>query len=245
MQILKGGGLVAKPVTIAVIDDEEPIVDVVASYLKKNGYRVVSATTGGEALALIEKHNPALAILDRMLPDVSGEELCQAIRRHSRMPILMLTAKVQEDDILEGLALGADDYVTKPFSPRELMARVDALLRRASQDPVPLYSRISLDGGNLVVDVRARELRKGGVQVPLTPDEFNILMALLQYPKKVFTREELIRQALDDEFDGFDRIIDTHVKNLRHKIETDPRHPRIIVTVHGVGYKFGGEIDED
>jgi DNA-binding response OmpR family regulator len=242
---LEGGGPVPKPVTIAVIDDDEPIVDVVASYLQKNGYKVVTATTGGKALDLIETHNPALVILDRMLPDVSGEELCQAIRKRSRMPILMLTAKVREDDILEGLALGADDYMTKPFSPRELMARVDALLRRASRDPVPLYSRISFNKGELVLDVRARELRKGGVRVALTPDEFNILMALLQYPKKVFTREELIRQALDDEFDGFDRIIDTHVKNLRQKIETDPRHPGIILTVHGVGYKFGGELDED
>ena len=234
-----------KSITVAIIDDEEPIVDVVTSYLNKNGYRAVSATNGREGLALLERENPSLAILDRMLPDISGEELCQTIRRRSRIPVLMLTAKVQEEDILEGLALGADDYVTKPFSPRELMARVDALLRRASEDAVPLYSILSINRGDLVIDARSREIRKAGTRVPLTPDEYNLLMALLKYPKKVFTRDELIRQALDEEFDGYDRIIDTHVKNIRQKIETDPRHPRYILTVHGVGYKFGGDFDEN
>lgn len=234
-----------KAKTIAIIDDEENIVDVVKSYLEKSGYRVVSAFSGGEAMALIDKHAPSLIILDLMLPDVSGEELCRAIRKKSRVPIIMLTAKIQEEDVVTGLAIGADDYVTKPFSPRQLMARVDALLRRVSEEPVPLFSEISLNGGELVADIMRHEIRKNGKPVALTPDEFNILMVMLKYPTKVFTRDELIDFALDDEFDGFDRIIDTHIKNIRQKIENDPKAPRYIVTVHGVGYKFGGELDEN
>ena len=234
-----------KPKTIAIIDDEENIVDVVKSYLEKSGYKVVSAFSGGEAMALIDKYVPSLIILDLMLPDVSGEDLCRAIRKKSRVPIIMLTAKIQEEEVISGLAMGADDYVTKPFSPRQLMARVDALLRRVSEEPVPLFSEISLNNGELVADVLRHEIRKNGKPVALTPDEYNILMVMLKYPTKVFTRDELIDFALDDEFDGFDRIIDTHIKNIRQKIENDPKSPRYVLTVHGVGYKFGGELDEN
>jgi DNA-binding response OmpR family regulator len=233
-----------KPKTIAIIDDEENIVEVVKSYLEKSGYKVVYAYSGGEAMALIDKYVPSLIILDLMLPDVSGEDLCRAIRKKSRVPIIMLTAKIQEEEVVSGLAMGADDYVTKPFSPRQLMARVDALLRRVSEEPVPLFSEISLNHGELVADVLRHEIRKNGKPVALTPDEYNILMVMLKYPTKVFTRDELIAFALDDEFDGFDRIIDTHIKNIRQKIENDPKSPRYVQTVHGVGYKFGGELDE-
>jgi len=218
---------------------------VVKSYLERSGYRVVSALSGGEAMAIIDKYVPSLIILDLMLPDVSGEELCRAIRKKSRVPIIMLTAKIQEENILEGLAMGADDYVTKPFSPRQLMARVDSLLRRVSEEPVPLFSVISMNNGELVADILRHEILKNGKPVPLTPDEYNILMVMLKYPTKVFTRDELIDFALDDEFDGFDRIIDTHIKNIRHKIENDPKSPRYILTVHGVGYKFGGELNDN
>jgi len=235
----------AKQKTIAIIDDEENIVEVVKSYLERSGYRVVSALSGGEAMAIIDKYVPSLIILDLMLPDVSGEELCRAIRKKSRVPIIMLTAKIQEENILEGLAMGADDYVTKPFSPRQLMARVDSLLRRVSEEPVPLFSVISMNNGELVADILRHEILKNGKPVPLTPDEYNILMVMLKYPTKVFTRDELIDFALDDEFDGFDRIIDTHIKNIRHKIENDPKSPRYILTVHGVGYKFGGELNDN
>jgi len=234
-----------KPKTIAIIDDEENIVDVVKSYLEKSGYKVVFAFSGGEAMALIDKYAPSLIILDLMLPDVSGEDLCRAIRKKSRVPIIMLTAKTQEEDVLSGLAMGADDYVTKPFSPRQLMARVDALLRRVSEEPVPLFSEISMNDGELVADILRHEVRKNGKPVALTPDEYNILMVMLKYPTKVFTRNELIDFALDDEFDGYDRIIDTHIKNIRQKIENDPKSPRYVLTVHGVGYKFGGELDEN
>lgn len=234
-----------KQKTIAIIDDEENIVEVVKSYLEKSGYKVVYAYSGGEAMALIDKHAPSLIILDLMLPDVSGEDLCRAIRKKSRVPIIMLTAKIQEEEVISGLAMGADDYVTKPFSPRQLMARVDALLRRVSEEPVPLFSEISLNNGELVADVLRHEIRKNGKPVALTPDEYNILMVMLKYPTKVFTRDELIDFALDDEFDGFDRIIDTHIKNIRQKIENDPKSPKYVLTVHGVGYKFGGELDEN
>jgi len=234
-----------KPKTIAIIDDEENIVDVVKSYLEKSGYKVVYAYTGGEAMALIDKYVPSLIILDLMLPDVSGEDLCRAIRKKSRVPIIMLTAKIQEEEIVSGLSMGADDYVTKPFSPRQLMARVDALLRRVSEEQVPLFSEISMNNGELVADILRHEIRKNGKPVSLTPDEYNILMVMLKYPTKVFTRDELIDFALDDEFDGFDRIIDTHIKNIRQKIENDPKSPRYVQTVHGVGYKFGGELDEN
>jgi DNA-binding response OmpR family regulator len=233
-----------KPKTIAIIDDEENIVDVVKSYLEKSGYKVVYAYSGGEAMALIDKYVPSLIILDLMLPDISGEDLCRAIRKKSRVPIIMLTAKIQEEEVVSGLAIGADDYVTKPFSPRQLMARVDALLRRVSDEPVPLFSELSMNDGELVADILRHEVRKNGKPVALTPDEYNILMVMLKYPTKVFTRDELIAFALDDEFDGFDRIIDTHIKNIRQKIENDPKSPRYVQTVHGVGYKFGGELDE-
>jgi DNA-binding response OmpR family regulator len=183
--------------------------------------------------------------LDLMLPDISGEDLCRAIRKKSRVPIIMLTAKIQEEDVISGLSIGADDYVTKPFSPRQLMARVDALLRRVSEEPVPLFSELSMNDGELVADILRHEIRKNGKPVSLTPDEYNILMVMLKYPTKVFTRDELIDFALDDEFDGFDRIIDTHIKNIRQKIENDPKSPRYVQTVHGVGYKFGGELDEN
>jgi len=234
-----------KPKTIAIIDDEENIVDVVKSYLEKSGYKVVYAYSGGEAMALIDKYVPSLIILDLMLPDISGEDLCRAIRKKSRVPIIMLTAKIQEEEVVSGLAIGADDYVTKPFSPRQLMARVDALLRRVSEEPVPLFSELSMNDGELVADILRHEIRKNGKPVALTPDEYNILMVMLKYPTKVFTRDELIAFALDDEFDGFDRIIDTHIKNIRQKIENDPKTPRYVQTVHGVGYKFGGELDEN
>jgi DNA-binding response OmpR family regulator len=234
-----------KPKTIAIIDDEENIVDVVKSYLENSGYKVVYAYSGGDAMALIDKYVPSLIILDLMLPDISGEDLCRAIRKKSRVPIIMLTAKIQEEAVISGLAMGADDYVTKPFSPRQLMARVDALLRRVSEEPVPLFSELSMNNGELVADILRHEIRKNGKPVALTPDEYNILMVMLKYPTKVFTRDELIDFALDDEFDGFDRIIDTHIKNIRQKIENDPKSPRYVQTVHGVGYKFGGELDEN
>jgi DNA-binding response OmpR family regulator len=230
----------SKTKTVLVVDDEEKIVDVLRSYLEAQGFIVVVAYNGLEALRQFDKHTPDLVLLDLMLPELSGEDVCRALRKKSRVPIIMLTAKVEEENMLEGLGIGADDYVLKPFSPRQLMARVEAVLRRVSQEMVPLSAEISFNDGALVIDSLRHEVRKNGVAVAFTPHEYKILMAMTKYPTKVFTRDELIAFAFSDEFEGFDRIIDTHIKNIRQKIEPDPKNPIYILTVHGVGYRFGG-----
>ena len=230
-----------EPKKILVVDDEPAIVEVVKSYLEKSGYAVYSAFTGSQALELFDHLHPALVILDLMLPDYTGEEICQLLRKKSRVPVIMLTAKVDENDILNGLNIGADDYVTKPFSPRQLVARVEALLRRTASDATLLTNRISFNHDDLVIDSRGHEVKKENRVVNLTPNEYKILATLLKYPKKAFTREELVTLALGDDYDGFDRTIDAHIKNLRQKIETDPKNPSYILTIHGVGYRFGGE----
>lgn len=226
---------------ILVVDDETKIVEVIKSYLEKNGYEVYTAFNGEQALAIFAEAHPSLVVLDLMLPDMSGEDICRRLRKKSRVPIIMLTAKIEEQDILNGLDIGADDYVTKPFSPRQLVARVAALLRRTEEDAPPLTRRVSFFNDDLVVDYQSYEVKKDGAVVNLTPNEFKMLTTLLKYPQKVFTREELIRIVIGEDFEGYDRIIDTHIKNLRQKIETDSRNPRYILTVHGVGYRFGGE----
>ena len=176
-----------------------------------------------------------------MLPDLTGEEVCRRLRAVSRVPLIMLTARVEDADAVRGLNLGADDYVTKPFSPRQLMARVEAVLRRSPGEVAPLARVLSFAGGDLVVDPAAAEVRKAGRAVALTPSELRLLEVFASSPQRLFSREELIAQALSPDFEGFDRTIDAHVKNLRQKIETDPRNPRYILTVHGMGYKFAGE----
>lgn len=226
---------------ILVVDDEVKIVEVVRSYLENSGYSVAEAYNGKDALEKFEKTNPALVVLDLMLPDISGEEICTTIRKKSRIPIVMLTAKVEEEDILKGLNIGADDYVTKPFSPRQLVARVEAVLRRASDAPVPLSGMMSFNEDDLVIDTLKYEVKKRGNIVNLTPNEYKLLMTMVKYPDKAFTREELICMVLGEDFDGYDRTIDTHIKNIRQKIETDPKNPKYIMTIHGIGYRFGGE----
>ena len=227
--------------TILVVDDEQLIVEVIRAYLEKAGYTVVSAFNGHDALTAFDQSAPALVILDLMLPDLSGEAVCQAIRKKSRVPIIMLTAKSAEEDMINGLNFGADDYVTKPFSPRQLLARVQAILRRTTEETFPLASQLSFNGGDLIIDSLRHEVRKGGQTITLTPNEFKLLLTLSKYPTKVFTREELISLALTDDFQGNDRVIDSHFKNIRQKIEDDSRNPRYILTVYGVGYKFGGD----
>ena len=226
---------------ILAVDDEPMILEVVTSLLESKGFHVFPAESGKRALEIFDAENIALVILDLMLPDISGEDVCKAIRKKSRVPILMLTAKSEEDDLLEGLGLGADDYITKPFSLKELSARVDAVLRRSHADLVPLAVRNSYRNGNLIVDFEKNMFLKAGKAVSLTPNERKILLALMKYPGKVFTREELIEIALGNEFEGFDRAVDSHVKNLRQKIEDDPKRPVYVLTVHRLGYKFGGE----
>lgn len=225
---------------ILVVDDEEKILDVIKSYLERKGYQIFVAENAKEAFSIFEKEQISLVVLDLMLPDLSGEEICMTLRQKSRVPIIMLTAKVDEDDLLNGLAIGADDYIPKPFSLKELHARIEALLRRAGNDLVPLYSKNSFHDGDLEIDFQSHMIKKDGKEVNLTPNEFKILVALIKYPNKVFTREDLILAALGEEFEGYGRTVDTHIKNIRQKIESDSKNPIYVLTIHGFGYKFGG-----
>ena len=229
-----------EPKKVLVVEDEAKISEVIKSFLENKGFIVFVAENGRQAFGLLEKENISLIILDLMLPDMSGEEICMKIRKTSRVPIIMVTAKVDEEDMLKGLGIGADDYITKPFSLKELFARIEVVFRRSSDDLIPLYSKNSFHDGDLEVDFQSRTIRKQGREVSLTPNEYKILAALIKYPNKVFTRDELIRTALGDEFEGFDRAIDSHIKNIRQKIETDTKNPDYLITIHGTGYKFGG-----
>ncbi|MDR1531642.1 MAG: response regulator transcription factor [Clostridiales bacterium] len=226
---------------IMAVDDEPKILEAVVSYLDSKGFKVFGAANGKQALEIFGRENISLIILDLMLPDITGEEICRKIRKKSRAPVIMLTAKAEERDLLQGLNIGADDYMTKPFSLKELHARVLTVLRRTENDLVPLTVRNSFHNGDLIVDFEKNLFQKKGVPVSLTPNETRILAALVKYPGKVFTRGELINIALGDEFDGYDRTVDVHVKNLRRKIEDDPGSPVYVLTIHGLGYKFGGE----
>jgi DNA-binding response OmpR family regulator len=225
---------------ILVVDDEPKILEVVASYLESRGFGVFAAENGARALAVFDAENISLVLLDLLLPDLSGEEVLAAIRRTSRAPVIMLTAKSDEDSVLAGFALGADDYITKPFGLKELSARVEAVLRRTAGDLVPLTLKNAFGDGDLTVDFGKSIIKKAGRPVSLTPSELRLLAALIKYPGRVFSRAELIDAAFGEDFDGYDRAVDSHVKNLRRKIEDDPRNPRYVLTIHGLGYKFGG-----
>ncbi|WNQ13199.1 response regulator transcription factor [Paenibacillus aurantius] len=225
--------------TILVVDDEEKIRDVVVSYLRKEGFRTVEAATGTDALREMDRTSVDLIILDLMLPDRDGEQLCQTIRMRDSVPILMLTAKASENNRIRGLSLGADDYLIKPFDPREVVARVRAILRR-TDDRELLADRLSFRDGHLVIDSLKHKVFCQGEPVNVTPNEYKLLLALAKYPQRHFTREELVDLVLGYTFDGDSRTIDQHVKNIRHKIEPDPKNPRYIVTVYGLGYRFAG-----
>jgi two-component system, OmpR family, response regulator ResD len=227
--------------TIIVVDDEAKIREVVVSYLQKEGFRTTEADTGAKALDLVRGGSADLVILDLMLPDMSGEEVCKAIRQFSPVPVIMLTAKISEDDKIHGLTLGADDYVVKPFSPRELVARVKANLRRAEEDRL-LAETISFHGDELVIQTSEHEVQKRGTKVNLTPNEYKLLVILARHPGRTFTRDELIEKVLGYDFEGDARTIDQHVKNLRQKIETDPKKPIYIRTLFGIGYSFTGGV---
>jgi DNA-binding response OmpR family regulator len=223
---------------IVVIDDEPSVQEVVRGYLEKDGYLVYVAGNGREGLALAERVKPGLIVLDLMLPDVSGEDICRDIRGRSDVPILMLTAKASEEQRVGGLALGADDYLTKPFSPRELVARVRAVLRRTQGAEVPLVEVLSFDDGALEIDTVQQQVMRGGHVIDLTPNEYRLLVTLARYPGRVYSRFELVNHVQGYDFEGYERTIDAHVKNLRKKIEPDPRHPRYVETVFGVGYRL-------
>jgi DNA-binding response OmpR family regulator len=212
-------------------------------YLERDGYRVFVAYDGLKARELARQKRPDIIVLYLLLPEVDGLDVCRILRAEYEMPIIMLTAKTTESDKLIGLELGADDYVTKPFSPRELVARVRAVLRRvgkqASQGPAELRF------GDLVIDRRSHEVRLQGEIVNLTPTEFKLLEVMAGDLGRAFTRLELLDLVFGYDFEGFERTVDVHVKNLRKKIERDPKHPIHIKTVYGVGYRFDGDLDED
>ena len=229
--------------TILVVDDEPQIVEVVRDYLKQAGYRVLAARDGQTALTLARHERPDLIVLDLMLPGgMDGLEVCRRLRRDPALadvPIIMLTARIAEADRLIGLELGADDYVTKPFSPREVVARVRAVLRRARGNvESPGVVRIR----DLAVDLANRNVTVAGEPVSLTPTEFDLLAVMARNPGRPFTRAQLLDLVYDVAYAGYDRAIDSHIKNLRRKIEPDPREPSYVLTVYGVGYKLG-EVD--
>lgn len=225
---------------ILIVEDEKKISDIVKSYLERDGFDVTVAATGVAALREI-KNRFDLVILDLKLPDIDGETICKSIREISDMPVIMLTAKSAEDDRVKGLCIGADDYVIKPFSVRELVARVNAHLRRSKKDA---KKELFFNKGVLVIDTLAQEVKKNGTVVPLTNTEFRILLSLAERPNIIFSRLQLINIVQGFDFEGFDRVVDTHVKNLRHKIEDNPQTPSFIKTVYGMGYKFIGELDK-
>jgi two-component system, OmpR family, response regulator RegX3 len=223
---------------ILLVEDEKAIREAVAAYLERENYWVTGAADGQEALEEFSKHHYDLVVLDLMLPLIPGEKVCRTIRESSDVPIIMLTAKGEIEDRIIGLELGADDYLVKPFSPRELVARVRALLRRAHIDTD--QAREILEFGELTIDISGHRVLVNDEEIDLTASEFKLLTTLSHYPGRVYSRMELVEKVLGYDFEGYERTIDSHVKNLRAKMGDDPRNPKWIATVHGVGYRFDG-----
>lgn len=229
---------------ILVVDDEQNIVNVVKAYLEKEGFEVVTAMDGEAALKMFNNETIHLIVLDLMLPKVTGEEVCRRIRTASNVPIIMLTAKVDEDNKIEGISIGADDYLTKPFSVRELVVRVRALLRRSYRDVTPMADILIFNNGDLEIDIKKMVVKKKDETVGLTTNEFKVLTILLTNPGQVFSREQLVEKAFGMDYEGFDRTVDTYIKNIRQKIEDNPKEPKYITTVYGMGYKFISDLSE-
>ncbi|WP_409271997.1 response regulator transcription factor [Neobacillus sp. SCS-31] len=225
---------------ILIVDDERMIIEVLEAYLEREGYSITKADNGVDALKKARSENPDLIILDLMLPDISGEEVCRLVRKESEVPILMLTAKSGEDDKINGIVMGADDYVTKPFSPREVVVRVQAILRRAKKS-VEKSDKLQFKGG-LTIDTEKKEVTMNGELISLTPIEYKLLTNMAENPGRVYSRMDLLEKIQDEGmfYEGYERSVDTHIKNLRKKIELDSRQPQFVVTVFGMGYKFGG-----
>ena len=221
---------------ILVADDDQNIAELLRLYLEKEGYTVVLAADGEQAIERFNAENPDIVLLDIMMPKLDGWQVCRDIRKKSNCPIIMVTAKGETFDKVLGLELGADDYLVKPFSPRELVARARALLRRVHADSEP--QREVLEFGELTIDVSGHKVLVSGEEIDLTASEFKLLTTLARYPGRVYTRMELVEKVLGYDFEGYERTIDSHVKNLRAKLGDDPRNPRWLYTVHGVGYRF-------
>ena len=230
-----------EPINILVVEDEKNISDVITAYLEKENFKVIVANNGEKALELFNIQTVHCIILDLMIPLLSGEEVCKKIRTTSNVPIIMLTAKTEEEDKITGLSIGADDYVSKPFSPRELVSRVKALLRRSYPNNRPLAEKLYFNKGDLEIQVDTMEVKKSGSEISLTANEFKILFTLLSSPDQVLSRDQLIEASFGHDYDGFDRTIDTHIKNIRHKIEDNPKSPQYIQTVYGMGYRFSSQ----
>jgi DNA-binding response OmpR family regulator len=224
--------------TILVVDDEVKIIRLARDYLENAGYSVLSSGLGENALAIAHAEQPDLVVLDLGLPDLDGLDVCRRLRTHSNVPIIMLTARDEESDKLVGLELGADDYITKPFSPKELVARVRAVLRRVE---VGIEPREQLRAGDLTLDVPRMRLTRGDEAIELTPTEFELLAALASQPGRIFTRAQLLDAVHGVAIESYERAIDAHIKNIRKKLEPNPREPRYILTVYGVGYRLNDE----
>ncbi len=234
---LGGMNTSGSPTRVLVVDDEPTVREVVAGYLRRDGHLVSEAADGPTALRLLESERPDLVVLDMMLPGVNGLDILRRIRAAGDMPVIMLTARAEESDRVAGLELGADDYVIKPFSPRELAARVNGVLRRAAAKAAPVTERLEFDG--LVIDNRSREVHRDGELVELTPKEFDVLAHLAAQPRQVFSRADLLRDVWQSSPDWQDSAtVTVHVRRIRNKIEADPESPRWITTVWGVGYRF-------
>ncbi len=221
---------------ILVVDDEKRIVEILKAYLERDGYQVIAAYDGQSALELARRYSPDLIILDLMLPEVSGWDVCRELRKESDVPVIMLTARDDTTDKIIGLELGADDYVTKPFDPKEIISRVRAVLRRSEGKAVP---KATLNIGEIIIDTDKRLVRHGDRNIDLTPIEFELLRVMAENPGRVYGRMQLLDRVQGDAYEGYERTIDSHIKNLRKKLELDPEHPKYIITVYGVGYKLG------
>ena len=227
-------------INILIIEDEKGISKIIKSYLEKEGYNVFQAFDGKEGLNFFENEKIDLILLDLMIPEISGEELIKEIRNKSNVPVIMVTAKVSEEDIINGLKLGADDYVTKPFSPKELVQRIKTVLRRIEKYNIPRADIIKTTDGRLEMDLEYNRFFKDKKEISLTKNEFQIVKTLFSNPNKIFTREEIIEITFGFDYDAYDRAIDTHIKNIRQKIEDNPKKPDYIKTIYGMGYKSGG-----
>ncbi len=221
---------------ILVVDDEKKITEIVSAYLERDNFSVITAYDGKAALEAVKKYTPDLIILDLMLPEISGWEVCQTLRKDSNIPIIMLTARDETTDKIVGLELGADDYVTKPFDAKELVSRVKAVLRRYEGTSTGTVKKIHT--GDLTIDIEKRLITRGEQNIELTPIEFDLLQLLAAHPGRVFSRLQMLDSIQGDAYEGYERTIDSHIKNLRKKIEPEPENPKYIITVYGVGYKM-------
>nr|WP_026974101.1 response regulator transcription factor [Alicyclobacillus contaminans] len=224
---------------ILIVDDEPKVIEVIQPFLEKEGFTVLSAATGREALAMAQAHRPDLVLLDWMLPEMSGLDVCRELRQKTNVAIIMLTAKSDEFDRVIGLEMGADDYITKPFGLRELLARIKSVLRRVQKQG---EQRDVMRRGDLVIDEEKFRVWRGDEEVVLTPAEFQLLVTLARRPGVVYSRLQLLQATMGDAYLNYERTIDSHISHLRKKIESDPSNPKYIQTVHGVGYRFGDQL---